>query len=438
MELATLPANRRPAGASPLQEPRRLRAAGQIRPRQRVRAAQRLEKAQRAASIALSAVSSYLEAEMDLHGFFGHLAETVAGLVGARRVAFWRLTHTGALVVQRDPFGFPAQSPILNLKIDLSFEGDGIAERIVFRDELDLHDGTCPELDALWHENGLRAVRNSIAVSWPAGERRIGALAAYDSKGGFTTDDAWVLRVAAMATGLVWQYREAEEELDVVVERLEDAMVARRQLLANVAAGGDEARRRIASALHDDSLQLLTAAELQLQRIRNDSQESPQRTQLDQLATTIKKVEDSLRRLLTNVSPEALTLPAGLNEAIRDRVESMRVNSGIEPDVDLQVPDDLPDAIESIVFKNVAEALTNVEKHSHAARIRVAAAALNGGVVVEVADDGTGFVVAESMYVPGHLGLLAMKERAQLAGGWCRIVSEPGAGAKVEFWVPAA
>jgi len=421
-----------------LQEPRRLRAAGQIRPRQRVRAAQRLEKAQRAASIALSAVSSYLEAEMDLHGFFGHLAETVAGLVGARRVAFWRLTPTGALVVQRDPFGFPAQSPILNLKIDLSFEGDGIAERIVFRDELDLHDGTCPALDALWRENGLRAVRNSIAVSWPAGERRIGALAAYDSKGGFTTDDAWVLRVAAMATGLVWQYREAEEELDVVVERLEDAMVARRQLLANVAAGGDEARRRIASSLHDDSLQLLTAAELQLQRIRNDSQESPQRTQLDQLATTIKKVEDSLRRLLTNVSPEALTLPAGLNEAIRDRVESMRVNSGIEPDVDLQVPDDLPDAIESIVFKNVAEALTNIEKHSHAARIRVAAAALNGGVVVEVADDGTGFVVAESMYVPGHLGLLAMKERAQLAGGWCRIVSEPGAGAKVEFWVPAA
>jgi signal transduction histidine kinase len=400
--------------------------------------AQRLEKAQRAASIALSAVSSYLEADMDLHGFFGHLAETVAGLVGARRVAFWRLTPTGALVVQRDPFGFPAQSPIQNLKIDLSFEGDGIAERIVFRDELDLRDGTCPELDALWRENGLRAVRNSIAVSWPAGERRIGALAAYDSKGGFTTDDAWVLRVAAMATGLVWQYREAEEELDVVVERLEDAMVARRQLLANVAAGGDEARRRIASALHDDSLQLLTAAELQLQRIRNDSQESPQRTQLDQLATTIKKVEDSLRRLLTNVSPEALTLPAGLNEAIRDRVESMRVNSGIEPDVDLQVPDDLPHAIESIVFKNVAEALTNVEKHSHAARIRVAAAALDGGVVVEVADDGTGFVVAESMYVPGHLGLLAMKERAQLAGGWCRIVSEPGAGAKVEFWVPAA
>ena len=41
-----------------------------------------------------------------------------------------------------------------------------------------------------------------------------------------------------------------------------------------------------------------------------------------------------------------------------------------------------------------------------------------------------------SVRVPGHLGLFAMRQRAQLAGGWCHIESEPGAGAKVEFWVP--
>jgi signal transduction histidine kinase len=242
----------------------------------------------------------------------------------------------------------------------------------------------------------------------------------------------------AMATGLVWQYRETEVELDVAVERLEKAMGARRQLLANVASGGDEARRRFAGALHDDSLQLLTAAELQLERIRNDAAEGRQRVQLDQLAGTIKKVEDSLRRLLTTVSPAAQGLTVGLKEAIRDRVAGMRVYTGIEPEIDLSLPDDLPDELESIVFKNVAEALTNVEKHAHATRVRVAASALDGGLVVEVSDDGTGFVVGESLYVPGHLGLRAMKERAHLAGGWCRIASEPGSGAKVEFWVPTA
>ena len=438
MEVATLPAGRRPTGASGLRETGRLRAASQLRPRQRVRAAQRLEKAQAAASIALSAVSSYLEAEMELPAFFGHLGETVAGLVGARRIAFWRLSPHGALGVQREPFGFQPQSPVRNLRIPLELDGDGIAERIVFRDELELRNGTCLALDEFWRENGLRGIRNSIAVSWPAGDRRIGALAAYDSRRGFTPDDAWVLRVAAMATGLVWQYREAEEELDVAVERLEEAMAARRQLLANVASGGDEARRRFASALHDDSLQLLTAAELQLERIRNDSSEGNHKTQLDQLAATIKKVEDSLRRLLITVSPEALDLTVGLGEAIRDRLETLRVHTGIEPDVDLQLPDDLPSEVESMVFKNVAEALTNVEKHSQATRIRVAASALDGGVVIEVADDGKGFVVNECIHVPGHLGLLAMKERAQLVGGWCRIHSDPGEGARVEFWVPTA
>ncbi|HXL78496.1 MAG TPA: sensor histidine kinase [Candidatus Eisenbacteria bacterium] len=438
MEVATLPAGRRPTGESKLREAARLLEAGRLRPRQRVRAVHRLEKAQTAASIALGAVSSYLEADMELPAFFGHLGETVAGLVGARRVAFWRLSSHGALAVQPEPFGFRSQSPVRSLRIPLARDGKAVAERIVFRDELELRNGTCAELDELWRENGLRGMRNSIAVSWPAGDRRIGALAAYDSQRGFTTDDAWVLRIAATATGLVWQYREAEEELDVAVERLEEAMAARRQLLANVASGGDEARRRFASALHDDSLQLLTAAELQLQRIRNDSSNSRSNAQLDQLAATIKKVEDSLRRLLITVSPEALDLKVGLKEAIRDRLETLRVHTGIEPDLDLQFPDDLPNEVELIVFKNVAEALTNVEKHSHATRIRVAASALDGGVVVEVADDGAGFVVDECMHVPGHLGLLAMKERAQLMGGWCRIASEPGQGAKVKFWVPAA
>jgi signal transduction histidine kinase len=436
--VATLPDGHRQSAEADLREPAPIRAAGQLRPRHRMRAGARLERAQAAAFVALEAASSYLEAEMELPAFYGHLAKTVTTLVGARRVAFWCLGPNGLLHMQREPFGFSAQSPIRNLRIEVTPGGDGIVERIVFRDELDIHDGTCKALDDFWRDHGMQDLQSSIAVSWPAGGRRIGAVTAFDSRRGFTADDAWVLRVVAMATGLVWQYRETEEELDVAVERLEKAMGARRQLLANVASGGDEARRRFAGTLHDDSLQLLTAAELQLERIRNEAAEGRQTAQLDQLAGTIKKVEDSLRRLLTMVSPASLDLSVGLNEAIRDRLEGMRIYTGIEPDIDLSLPDGLPGELESIVFKNVAEALTNVEKHSHASRVRVAASAVDGGLVVEVADDGAGFVVDENLHVPGHLGLLAMKERAQLMGGWCRIVSEPGTGAKIEFWVPTA
>src|SRR5438309_2278462 len=128
--------------------------------------------------------------------------------------------------------------------------------------------------------------------------------------------------------------------------------------------------------------------------------------------------------------------PSATRGAISERLESMRIRAGIEPHIDSRIPDDLPQAIQAIVLKNISEALNNIEKHAHATRVMVATEAVDGGIRVEVDDDGTGFVVAESVRVPGHIGLVAMRERAQLAGGWCRITSEPGAGTKVEFWVP--
>jgi signal transduction histidine kinase len=405
--------------------------------RVRSRAARRLERMQESAFIAMAAASSYVRSDVELTEFFRRLGKTVAGLVGARRVAFWRLGQQGTLALQPEPYGFGRDSAIRSIKFDLAAEG-GAGERAFFADELGLNEGTSAELDRLSRENGLTEIRNSIAVPWRIGERRIGSLAAYDSRRGFTADDLWTLRLVAMAAGLVWQYREAEEELDSTVERLQVAVEARRRLLDNVAAGGDHARRRFATALHDDSLQLLTAAELQLERIQRAMNGTGPADQLEQLRETLQKVEGSLRNLLIDVGPAAMDLRINLTEAIRERLESLRLNTGIEPDVDLRLGGSLAADVESIVFKNVAEALTNVEKHAHATRIRISAVEIDGGVGVEVVDDGTGFVVAEARYVPGHLGLIAMRERAQLAGGWCRIQSEPGAGARVEFWIPCA
>jgi signal transduction histidine kinase len=322
------------------------------------------------------------------------------------------------------------------VRLALGAKGVGILERLVFADELELVKGTSPELDAIWRKAGLTDVRSSIAAAWRAGERRIGALAVYDAPRGFTAHDLWVLQLVGMAAGLLWQYRESERELAHTANRLEEAKAARRHLLNNIAAGGDEARRRFASALHDDSLQLLTGAELQLERIRSEENGHPRAAHLDELRRTLRKVEDSLRRLLMNVSPEPLAPPSDLREAISERMESLRTRAGIETHNETRLPETISQAIQAIVLKNIGEALTNVEKHAHATRVTVSAALVNGGIRVDVSDDGTGFVVAESARIPGHIGLVAVRERVQLAGGWCRIASEPGTGTKVEFWVP--
>ena len=393
------------------------------------------ERFHESALAAMAAVSSYLDSDDDLPGFFARLGATIAELSHARRAAFWRLGPRGTLTLQPMPYGFAKDSPIFRVRHELGAAGQGEIERVVFEDQLDLVRGTAPALDVIWRKSGLVDVKNSIAAAWIAGERRIGAVVVYDSQNGFTANDLCVLRLAGMATGLVWQYKESEDELGHTAVRLEEAMSARRHLLNNIAAGGDEARRRFASALHDDSLQLLTGAELQLERIRTETNIN-NIVQLDQLRNTLRKVEDSLRRLLTNVSPEPLQLPSDMREAISERLESMRVRAGIEPHIDIQLSEEVPQAIQAIALKNISEALNNVEKHARATRVTVVAATGDGGLRVEVSDDGTGFVVAESARVPGHIGLVAMRERAQLAGGWCRVQSDPGTGTKVEFWVP--
>ena len=400
------------------------------------RSAQQLERSQEAALAALAAVSSYLDSDEDAPAFYARLSATIAHHTRARRAAFWRLGPRGTLGLQPAPSGFAVDSPVYTVRLRLGSTGEGVIERIIFDDEVELVKGTSPELDTAWRDAGLAAVKNSIAASWRAGEQRIGAVAVYDSQHGFTAHDIWVLRLFGMAAGLLWQYKESEDELGHTATRLEEAMVARRHLLNNIAAGGDEARRRFASALHDDSLQLLTAAELQLERCRTESNGSHQTVQLDQVRHTLRKVEDSLRRLLTNVSPEPLQAPSDLREAISERLESLRIRAGIEPNIDTRMPAGVPPALQAIVLKNIAEALNNVEKHARATKVMVVAEAIDGGIRVEVSDDGTGFVVAESVRMPGHIGLVAMRERAQLAGGWCRVTSEPGSGAKIEFWVP--
>ena len=199
---------------------------------------------------------------------------------------------------------------------------------------------------------------------------------------------------------------QAEQDLDSAHQRLVDADAARRHLLDNVASGGDEARR------------------------------SKFAQPLDQLSATIKQVEDSLRNLLYNVSPAAHDVHVRLADAIRDRLTALKTHSGIEPDLDLALPKRIPEAVKSTVFRNIAEAISNVEKHASATRVAVKAHQVDGGIQVSISDDGSGFVVAESLYLPGHLGLIAMRERAQLAGGWCRYESEPGIGTTVTFWVP--
>jgi signal transduction histidine kinase len=400
---------------------------------ERARGTERLERAHELAVEALLSVSVHARMGKNLTDFYRRLTGTVAQLVGAEKVLFWQVNDNKTLTAIPGAHGID-DAFIARLRPGrCDPEIDDLASRVVYRDFIyrasraDADDEAVVVLDAL-------GVNTAISVPWRAGDHRLGLVAAYDSRNpeGFSREDTWVLHKAGLAAGLVWQLRQAETDLKKTVERLQKVDSARQLLLKNASTAADKIRRRFASELHDDALQKLTAAELHLQRV-SPKQLGP----IDDAVALLQQAEDALRKLLFEVRPPALELPGGFEETIRDRVLMLRQMTGIEAELDLDLPDDVVYEIKSVVFRQVSEALTNVEKHSAATRVMVKVKAEGGGISGMVIDNGRGFVVEERDHLPGHLGLLSLTERSLLAGGWCTISSEPGKGTKVEFWIPA-
>ena len=134
--------------------------------------------------------------------------------------------------------------------------------------------------------------------------------------------------------------------------------------------------------------------------------------------------------------PPTLEVPGGFEETIRERISMLKSLTGAEVESQIDLPEDLSFEYRSMLYRQLTEAMANIEKHAAATRVRLALHERDGGVYGVVTDNGRGFVVAERERLPGHLGLLALNERALLAGGWNKIESEPGLGTTVEFWMP--
>ena len=402
---------------------------------ERAESATRVERAHELAVEALLAISMHARSEHDLTEFYQRLAESVAGLVGADKVLFWQLDDQGTLSAVPGAYGVD-DSYIAGLRsAPCGPDRDDLQSRVVFKDFIYIAAAGDGSEESAYVLKTL-GVLNAMSVPWRAGDQRLGLLAAYDSMrpDGFSREDAWVLQKAGLAAGLVRQLKLAEADLKETVERLQKVDAARQLLLKTVSTAVDNERKRFANQLHDDALQKLTAAELQLKRL-GDAEPASQ-PGLIQTRTLLEETEDALRRLLFEVRPPALDSPGGLEQSIRDRLAMLRSLTGIDPELDLDLPDGLTYEFKSTVFRQLAEALTNIEKHAGARRVEVHVKSSHAGLHGMVVDDGRGFVVAERNNLPGHLGLLAVKERALMAGGWYKIESQPGLGTRIEFWMP--
>jgi len=404
---------------------------------ERARSAERVERAHEAAVEALLAVSRHARSGHNLVDFYSRLTRSIAGLVAAHKVLFWRLNEDGTLAPIPGAHGIDPESFSRLYPAPCAPDRDDVASRVVFHD-LMFKAARSDEASDFQHVLEALNVANAIAVPWRAGDQRLGLVAAYDSRRseGFSREDTWVLQKAGLAAGLVWHLKYAEADLKKTSDRLQKVDAARQMLLKNVSTAVDKANKRFAGDLHDDALQKLTAAELQLQRLHDPNGDSTE--VLTEAQFLLAQTEEALRRLLFEVRPPALEVPGGFAETIRERIRMLRSLTGAEVEVDLDLPEELSYEFRSLLFRQMAEAIANIEKHAAATRIRVSLRVREDGIHGLIEDNGRGFVVAERDRLPGHLGLLALNERALLAGGWNKIQSEPGLGTTVEFWIPLA
>jgi signal transduction histidine kinase len=235
----------------------------------------------------------------------------------------------------------------------------------------------------------------------------------------------------------VTESRRTEEALRQTVEQLKEVDRNRRALLRRLVHAQEEERRAIARDIHDDTIQSMFAVGLNLATLGKVLHDAAQVAQLDVLERSVQESTDRLRHLLFELRPAALD-EGGLAAALREYLEVMKRDNGIDVALVTSLERSPASETQVIAYRIAQEALGNVRKHARARRVECAVSVVDDGILTRIADDGVGFAEDRSRPVAGHLGLASMRERAEMAGGWFRIISSAGKGCVVEYWIPGS
>jgi signal transduction histidine kinase len=241
-----------------------------------------------------------------------------------------------------------------------------------------------------------------------------------------------LLAVGYVAT-IVRQSQERQRLINKLHAAQAELAAAERQ------AGVLEERQRLARDIHDTLTQgfasivmLLEAAEESL---------GHQHPAGRHVARALQSARDNLaesRRLVWALRPEALTdtpLPVALNRLARQLAEETEIQADT---VVTGTVRPLEAEQETALLRAAQESLANVRKHSRATGVTLTLSYMGDVTVLDVQDNGVGFVVSagEEVAADGGLGLRAMQERVEAMGGTVSVESAPGEGTTVVVHLP--
>ncbi len=273
--------------------------------------------------------------------------------------------------------------------------GDGVAARIEYQVQ---H----PRLGTRWMEERLHIVQ-------PPGEDAIVQ--------GLITD---VTEPRATEQALL----ESERQRDLVLASLLQAEV--------------EERSRIATELHDDTVQELVAAQIAIDQALPFST-PPLTDRLQRIRDILTATTERTRRLMFSMRPQSLHA-GGVGPAIATLGAQAAEEAGFEFTLEGSIPRQT-EHVEVLLYRSLRELILNARTHARASRLTVRMEQHDGAITCVVEDDGVGFDPAQTRAprpTSFHLGLHSAIERIGLAGGSLTVDSAPGRGTVAVIRLPAA
>lgn len=227
-----------------------------------------------------------------------------------------------------------------------------------------------------------------------------------------------------------------QQERDLLEGQVRERTATLAQLATHLQQVREEERGHLARELHDELGALLTAAKLDVARLKSRlGAQPPEVTErLQHLTESLNSGIALKRRIIEDLRPSSLA-NLGLTAALEILAREFSERSGVEVACSLE-PVELDESAQLTVYRTVQESLTNIGKYADAKQVIIGMREYSNHIEVEVRDDGKGFDLRS--VPPSTHGLAGMRHRVEAAGGRLNLSSRPGEGTQVLATLPRA
>jgi signal transduction histidine kinase len=275
-------------------------------------------------------------------------------------------------------------------------------------------------------ERGQAQVRQTLQLS------RIGV--AIMALGGLLAFYMYLLQTRALLNSGIREQESLKRERDQLDLQVRERTANLAELATHLQNVREDERGHLARELHDELGALLTAAKLDVARLKSrlGASQPEALERIAHLTTTLNSGIALKRRIVEDLRPSSLS-HLGLVASLEILAREFEERSGASLTTDLEMVD-LGGSAQLTVYRLVQESLTNIGKYAEATQIVISLQNQGGYVMIEVNDNGVGFDT-QTIAASSH-GINGMRHRVEAAGGKLTVTSVQGAGTRISAVMP--